>query len=63
LSPYRQIIQGLTLGQKANFNKEFERRPKAISSNLRLLVKMEVKRLAKPSIHSIDLRTVVNEQC
>ena len=64
LSPYQQVIQALApLVNKPTFNLEFERQTKAISSDLRFLVKMEVKRLAKPCIRSIDLRTIVNGQC
>ncbi|MFT4652405.1 MAG: hypothetical protein ACJA0G_000387 [Kangiellaceae bacterium] len=64
LSPYRQVIQGLApLVHKPIFNNEFERQTKAISSDLRFLVKMEVKRLAKPCIRSIDIRTIVKDEC
>ena len=64
LSPYRQVIQGLApLVNKPIFNAEFERQTKSISSDLRFLVKMEIKHLAKPCIRSIDLRTIVKDEC
>ncbi len=64
LSPYRQVIQGLApLVNKPIFNNEFERQTEAISSDLRFLVKMEVKHLAKPCIRSLDLRTIVKDEC
>jgi len=64
LLPYRQVIEGLApLVNKPVFNAEFERQTKSISTDLRFLVKMEVKRLAKPCIRSIDLRTIVKDDC
>lgn len=64
LSPYRQVILGLApLVNKPIFNAEFEQQTKSISSDLRFLVKMEIKRLAKPCIRSIDLRTIVKDEC
>lgn len=64
LSAYRQVIHALApLVNKSNFNAEFERRTKSIASDTRFLVKMEIKRLAKPCIRSIDLRTIVNDDC
>lgn len=64
LSPYRHLIQGLApLVNKSNFHAEFERQAKTISVDLRFLVKMEIKRLAKPCIRSIDLRTIVKDEC
>jgi hypothetical protein len=64
LSAYRQIIHALApLVNKSNFKAEFERRTKAIASDTRFLVKMEIKRLAKPCIRSIDLRTIVKDDC
>lgn len=64
LSPYSQVIQGLApLVNKPNFHAEFERQTKSISSDIRFLVKMEIKRLAKPCIRSIDLRTIVKDEC
>lgn len=64
LSPYRQVIQGLApLVNKPIFNAEFVRQTKSISTDLRFLVKMEIKRLAKPCIRSIDLRTIVKDEC
>ncbi len=64
LSPYRQVINGLApLVNNPTFNAEFERQTKSISPDLRFLVKMEIKRLAKPCIRSIDLRTIVKDDC
>lgn len=64
LSPYKQVIEGLApLVNKPIFSTEFERQTKSISSDLRFLVKMETKRLAKPCIRSIDLRTIVKDEC
>lgn len=63
-SAYRSIIQTLApLVNKANFNAEFERQTKSIAPDTRFLVKMEIKRLAKPCIRSIDLRTIVIDEC
>jgi len=64
LSAYSQIINALApLVNKSSFNAEFERRTKSIASDIRFLVKMEIKRLAKPCIRSIDLRTIVKDEC
>jgi hypothetical protein len=64
LSPYKAMIEGLApLVNKANFNAEYERQTKSISRDLRFLVKMEIKRLAKPCIRSIDLRAIVKDEC
>ena len=64
LSAYRTLIESLApVVNKANFNAEFERRTKSIASDTRFLVKMEIKRLAKPCIRSIDLRTIVKDDC
>lgn len=64
LSPYRHVIHGLApMVNKPTFNAEFERQTKSISKDLRFLVKMEIKHLAKPCIRSIDLRTVVKDEC
>ncbi|WP_284219471.1 PilZ domain-containing protein [Agaribacter marinus] len=64
LSPYREIIHSLApLVNHAEFNKAFKRRTQNIASDLSFLIKMEVKRLAKPCIRSIDLRTKVNDEC
>ena len=64
LSQYRQVILGLApLVNEPIFNNEFERQTKAISPELKFLVKMEIKRLAKPCIRSIDLRKVVKDEC
>lgn len=64
LLAYRPLIESLgPLVNKANFNAEFEQRTKAIASETRFLVKMEIKRLAKPCIRSIDMRTIVKDDC
>lgn len=64
LSAYRSLIESLApLVNKATFNVEFERQTKSIASDTRFLVKMEIKRLAKPCIRSIDLRTIVKDEC
>jgi len=64
LVAYRPLIESLgPLVNKANFNAEFEQRTKSIASDTRFLVKMEIKRIAKPCIRSIDLRTIVKDDC
>lgn len=64
LAPYSDIIRSLApLVNKSSFNDEFERRTKKMSTDTRFLVKMEVKRLAKPCIRSIDLRAKVKDDC
>ncbi|MFC3122109.1 PilZ domain-containing protein [Agaribacter flavus] len=64
LSPYREIIHSLApLVNHATFNKAFKRRTQNISNDLSFLIKMEIKRLAKPCIRSIDLRTKVKDEC
>lgn len=64
LLAYRPIIESLApMVNRASFNAEFDRRTNAIASDTRFLVKMEIKRLAKPCIRSIDLRTVVKDDC
>lgn len=64
LKPYEAIIHNLApLVNKPSFNAEFERQTHSIAQDLRFLVKMEIKRLAKPCIRSIDLRAVVKDDC
>ncbi|MDT0595797.1 PilZ domain-containing protein [Glaciecola petra] len=64
LESYEALIQALApLVSKANFNVEFEQRTKSIPQDTRFLIKMELKRLAKPCIRSIDLRTIVKDEC
>nr|WP_241664442.1 PilZ domain-containing protein [Ningiella ruwaisensis] len=64
LAPYSDIIRKLSpLVNKPNFSQEFERLTPDLSSDMRFLVKMEVKRLAKPCIRSIDLRAKVKDEC
>lgn len=64
LAPYSDIIRSLApLVNKSNFALEFERRTEKMSSETRFLVKMEVKRLAKTCIRSIDLRKQVKDEC
>ena len=64
LAPYADIIRTLApLVNRASFNTEFERRTKKMTADTRFLVKMEVKRLAKPCIRSVDLRAKVKEEC
>lgn len=64
LAPYSDIIRALApLVNQTTFSKEFERRTVKMSSDTRFLVKMEIKRLAKPCIRSIDLRAKVKDDC
>lgn len=64
LTPYKRVIHGLApLANKSIFNSEFEQQTKSVAPDLRFLVKMEIKRLAKPCIRSIDLRSVVQDDC
>ncbi|WP_371195783.1 PilZ domain-containing protein [Glaciecola sp. SC05] len=64
LAPYADIIRTLApLVNNASFNQEFDRRTSSMSNDTRFLVKMEVKRLAKPCIRSIDLRAKVKDDC
>lgn len=64
LSAYRQVIDSLApLVNKGSFNTEFQRQTQSIPVQRRFLVKMEIKRLAKLCIRSIDLRTIVKDEC
>ena len=64
LAPYADIIRALApLVNRPSFNNEFERRTKNMTADTRFLVKMEVKRLSKPCIRSVDLRAKVKDDC
>jgi hypothetical protein len=64
LSAYQRVIHALApLVTKPIFSSEFERQTKTVAPDVRFLVKMEIKRLAKPCIRSIDLRTIVKDDC
>jgi hypothetical protein len=64
IAPYKELIRTLApLVNRSSFNSEFEDRTKTMSSDLRFLVKMEIKRLAKPCIRSLDLRAKVKDEC
>ncbi|MGQ8365067.1 PilZ domain-containing protein [Glaciecola sp. 1036] len=64
LSPYREIINSLApLVNHSSFNKAFKERTHNVANELKFLLKMEIKRLAKPCIRSIDLRSKVNDEC
>lgn len=64
LEPYKSLINSLApLVNKPAFNAEFSHCTSKVSQDLRFLIKMEVKRLAKPCIRSIDLRTIVKDEC
>lgn len=64
ITPYRDIIHSLApMVNQSTFNNAFEKRTADVAKELKFLLKMEVKRLAKPCIRSIDLRQKVSESC
>ncbi|MBT1452307.1 PilZ domain-containing protein [Glaciecola sp. XM2] len=64
LAPYKELIRTLApLVNRSDFNSDFEERTKKMSSEMRFLLKMEIKRLAKPCIRSVDLRAKVKDEC
>lgn len=64
IAPYKELIRSLApLVNRSHFGSEFEERTKNMSSDLRFLLKMEVKRLAKPCIRSLDFRAKVKDEC
>ncbi|MFC4701835.1 PilZ domain-containing protein [Glaciecola siphonariae] len=64
LAPHADIIKALApLANRASFNAEFDKRTAKLTADTRFLVKMEIKRLAKPCIRSLDLRAKVKDDC
>ncbi len=64
ISAYRELALDLaSLVNKEAYTAEFKRRTKSIANDTAFLIKMESKRLASPCIRSIDLRSLVKDEC
>ncbi|MEM0911158.1 MAG: PilZ domain-containing protein [Pseudomonadota bacterium] len=63
-APYRDIIHSLApMVNQSTFQNAFDKRTKDVANKHKFLLKMEVKRLAKPCIRSIDLRRKIKDTC
>jgi len=63
-SDYRYLIEQLApKANDSNFGARLRDHTKGFSTETRFLLKMEMKRLAKPCIRSIDLRILVTNEC
>ena len=64
LAQYQDIIDKLAPKvQQADFGSLLRKHTKNIDDETRFLLKMEMKRLAKPCLRSIDLRIMVDDEC
>ncbi len=64
ITPYRNIIHSLApMVNQSTFNSAFDKRTRDVAKEVKFLLKMEVKRLAKPCVRSIDLRQKVEQPC